>query len=116
MKRSALIASIACALLFVLALPAATLAAKQGADNITIFGGSRGKVPFPHAQHQARLKDCNICHSVFPQEVDAMRKMKEKGTLKSKQVMNLQCIKCHKADKKAGKPHGPVTCSTCHVR
>jgi len=116
MKRSALSTAIVCALLFVLALPAATLAANQGTATITIFGGSRGKVPFPHAQHQARLKDCNICHSVFPQEVDAIRKMKENGALKAKKVMNLQCIKCHKADRRAGKPHGPVTCSTCHVR
>jgi hypothetical protein len=116
MKRSVLIAPIAIALLFILALPVAAAAAKQGAATITIFGGSRGKVPFPHAQHQARLKDCNICHSTFPQEVDAMRKMKENGTLKPKKVMNLQCIKCHKADKRAGKPHGPVTCSTCHVK
>jgi hypothetical protein len=116
MKRSVRIAPIAFALLIALALPAVTLAAKQGAATITIFGGSRGEVPFPHAQHQARLNDCNICHNVFPQEVDAMRKMKENGTLKSKKVMNLQCIKCHKADSRAGKPHGPVTCGTCHVR
>jgi len=116
MKRSAFIVLIACALLFVLALPAATAAAKQGPENITIFGGSRGKVPFPHAQHQKRLKDCNICHSVFPQEADAIQKMKESGALKPKKVMNLQCIKCHKAGKRAGKPHGPVTCSTCHKR
>ena len=45
-----------------------------------------------------------------------MRKMKENGAMKPKQVMNLQCIKCHKADKQSGKPHGPVTCSTCHVK
>ena len=68
MKRSVLIAPIACVLLVAIALPAATLAAKQGAENITIFGGSRGEVPFPHAKHQARLKDCNICHSVFPRK------------------------------------------------
>jgi len=116
MKRSTRFAPIACALLIVLALPAAPVAASQGAKDITIFGGSRGKVPFPHARHQARLKDCNVCHGVFPQEADAIRKMKENGTLKAKKVMNLQCIKCHKADKRAGKPHGPVTCSTCHVR
>jgi hypothetical protein len=31
-------------------------------------------------------------------------------------VMNLQCIKCHKKEKKSGKSHGPVTCKTCHVK
>ena len=91
-------------------------ASEQGPAAITIFGGSRGAVPFPHAQHQARLMDCNICHSAFPQEADAMKKMKEKGALKPKKVMNLQCIKCHKADKRAGKPYGPVTCNTCHIK
>jgi hypothetical protein len=115
MKRSARLAPIAFALLIALALPA-TAAAEQGAATITIFGGSRGKVPFPHAQHQARLNDCNISHSAFPQEADAMRKMKENGMLKAKKVMNLQCIQCHKADRRAGKPHGPLTCGTCHVR
>jgi len=111
-----IITPVAVALLMAFALPATAVAAKQGAEEMTLFGGSRGKVPFPHAQHQARLNDCNICHSVFPQEVDAMRKMKQNGTLKPKKVMNLQCIKCHKTDRRAGKPHGPVTCSTCHVR
>jgi len=102
-------------LLFVLAA-AAVQAVSQGPEQITIFGGSRGKVPFPHAQHQARLKDCTICHSLFPQEADAMKKMKEQGALKPKKVMNLQCIRCHKADRKAGQPHGPVTCNTCHIK
>ena len=91
-------------------------AAAASPENIVIFGGRSGKVPFPHADHQARLQDCNICHSAFPQEADAMKRMKEKGTLRPKKVMNLQCIKCHKADKRAGKPHGPVTCKTCHIK
>ena len=34
----------------------------------------------------------------------------------AKKVMNLQCIKCHKAEKQAGRPHGPVTCNSCHVK
>ena len=102
-------------LLFVM-VAAAVPAANQGPDQITIFGGTRGKVPFPHAQHQARLNDCNVCHSIFPQETDAMKKMKEQGALKPKKVMNLQCIRCHKDDKRAGKPHGPVTCNTCHIK
>ena len=95
---------------------AAAHAANRGPDRIEIFGGQSGKVPFPHAQHQDRIKDCNVCHSVFPQEAEAIKKMKEKGALKPKKVMNLQCIKCHKAEKKTGKPHGPVTCKTCHVK
>ena len=95
---------------------ATTHAANRGPDRIDIFGGRSGNVPFPHAQHQDRIKDCNVCHSVFPQETAAIKKMKEEGMLKPKKVMNLQCIKCHKAEKKTGKPHGPVTCKTCHVK
>lgn len=95
---------------------AIAIAANRGPEQIDIFGGERGKVPFPHARHQDNLKDCNICHSVFPQETDAIKKLKEQGSLKKKKVMNLQCIKCHKQGKKDGKPHGPVTCSTCHVK
>lgn len=100
--------------LFVLASLVA--AANQAPEKIEIFGGDRGKVPFPHADHQQRLKDCNICHSLFPQEAGAMRKLKQQGTLQAKKVMNLQCIKCHKQDKRDGKPHGPLTCTTCHVK
>ena len=91
-------------------------AANQGAENISIFGGSRGDVPFPHHAHQNRLKDCNTCHAAFPQEADGIKKMKVAGKLKPKQVMNKQCVKCHKEQKKAGNPTGPTTCSTCHFK
>ena len=115
MIRNTLMIVFATSLLVVLAT-AAVQAANQGPEQITIFGGSRGKVPFPHAQHQARLQDCSVCHSLFPQKTDAMKKMKEQGALKPKKVMNLQCIRCHKADRRAGQPHGPVTCNTCHIK
>ncbi|MGA6927253.1 MAG: cytochrome c3 family protein [Desulfosarcina sp.] len=92
------------------------MAADQGAPRIDIFGGQSGRVPFPHAQHQERLTDCNVCHDVFPQEPEAIKKLKERGDLTSKKVMNTQCIACHKAEKRAGKPHGPLTCSTCHKK
>ncbi|MEN8244389.1 MAG: cytochrome c3 family protein [Thermodesulfobacteriota bacterium] len=94
----------------------AVWAGNNGAENMKIFGGSRGDVPFPHHAHQARLKDCNTCHAVFPQEADGIKEMKAAGTLKPKQVMNKQCVKCHKDQKKAGNPTGPTTCSKCHVK
>ena len=40
---------------------------ERGAAEITLEGGTRGKVPFPHQKHQDTLTDCNICHNVFPQ-------------------------------------------------
>ena len=95
---------------------AAVGAGNNGAENISVYGGSRGDVPFPHHAHQDRLKDCNTCHATFPQEADGLKKMKAAGQLKPKQVMNKQCVKCHKDQKKAGNPTGPTTCSKCHVK
>ena len=115
MSRHIIVITLVTALIVSLSM-AATHAASRGPDRIDIFGGRSGNVPFPHAQHQDRIKDCNVCHSVFPQETAAIKKMKEEGMLKPKKVMNLQCIKCHKEEKKTGKPHGPVTCKTCHVK
>ena len=115
MSRNA-IAPLLAIVLVAIAVTLASAAASRGPESIEIYGGQSGKVPFPHAQHQNRIKDCNVCHSVFPQEAEAIRRMKEKGALKAKKVMNLQCIKCHKAEKQAGRPYGPVTCNSCHVK
>lgn len=79
-------------------------------------GGSRGPVPFPHHIHQNRLSDCQVCHSVFPQEALSIETLKTKGQLKPKEVMNKQCVKCHRAEKKAGNKSGPTTCTKCHIR
>ncbi len=87
-----------------------------GAENMVLEGGKRGKVPFPHRQHQENLDDCQICHSVFPQDTGAIEKLKAEGTLKKKYVMNKLCTKCHKKTKKAGHPSGPTTCAKCHIK
>ena len=115
MNRPIFMIAIVAAMIAILPMTAAN-AANQGANQIDIFGGHSGNVPFPHAQHQERITDCKVCHSVFPQEIGAIKKLKEAGKLKKKKVMNLQCIKCHKQEKRAGKPHGPLTCKTCHVK
>jgi hypothetical protein len=88
----------------------------KGAEEIDIDGGSRGNIPFLHHTHQNRLTDCNICHAVFPQEQNALRKLKTSGDLQPKQVMTTLCISCHKAEKTAGNSAGPTTCSKCHMR
>jgi hypothetical protein len=88
----------------------------QGAENIELDGGTKGKVAFPHRQHQKNLGDCQICHSIFPQEPGVIRKLKAQGTLKKKHVMNKLCTKCHKEKKKAGQPSGPTTCTKCHMK
>ena len=88
----------------------------QGAEEIKLYGGSRGDVPFPHRSHQKALVDCQICHVLYPQVAGSIEELKAQGQLKKKQVMNKQCTKCHKQKKKEGIKAGPVTCKQCHVR
>ncbi len=87
-----------------------------GAEKMIIDGGSKGKVPFGHRLHQKNLGDCNICHTIFPKVKGAIVDLKKKEDLKRKQVMNKLCLKCHRAERMAGKAYGPTTCSKCHVR
>ena len=88
----------------------------KGAESIEIDGGTRGKVPFPHHQHQKNLGDCTICHSVFPQKPGSIEELKAEGKLKKKHVMNKLCTKCHKEMKIAGRKTGPLTCAKCHIK
>ena len=88
----------------------------KGAAEITLPGGTRGPVPFPHHQHQNKLVDCQICHSLYPQKAGIVEELKAAGTLKKKQVMNKQCTKCHKQMKKDGLKAGPTTCAKCHLK
>ena len=88
----------------------------KGAAEMNLDGGERGVVPFPHRRHQNKLGDCKPCHDLFPKEKGAIDRMKKEGKLAGKQVMNKYCIKCHRAEKKAGHAAGPVTCSKCHEK
>lgn len=88
----------------------------KGAENIELYGGKTGKVLFPHHRHQTVLGDCNLCHDVFPQKAGAIAQRKAEGSLKQKQVMNKQCINCHRSKKKAGETSGPLRCSKCHIK
>ena len=88
----------------------------QGAAQMVLQGGNSGNVPFPHHRHQESQVDCMVCHELFPQEAGAVDRLKEGGQLKAKQVMNKLCVKCHRENKKARKPTGPVTCKTCHIK
>lgn len=87
-----------------------------GAAEIVLEGGTSGNVTFPHQRHQAKLADCTICHSAFPQKAGAIEELKAQGKLAKKQIMNEQCTKCHKEKKQAGEKAGPTTCTTCHVK
>jgi len=103
-------------LLGLLVSAAVAVSAENGAENMLLNGGRRGKISFPHRTHQDVLKDCNRCHDLFPQEPGVIDKLKKTGGLKKKQVMNTRCVKCHKAIKKSGGAAGPTTCSKCHIR
>jgi hypothetical protein len=98
------------------AIAATTASQNKGAANMNLNGGKRGNVAFPHHQHQEKLGDCNICHSIFPQKAGSIAELQADGKLQKKYVMNKLCTKCHKELKKAGKKSGPTTCTKCHVK
>lgn len=87
-----------------------------GAENITMTGGNRGDVNFPHRQHQGRLTDCKTCHELFPKTSGSIEALKSEGKLDKKQVMNTQCVACHRTRRAAGERSGPVSCNTCHTK
>jgi uncharacterized membrane protein len=95
----------------------ATLAmVNHGAEQLTINGGSKGEVSFPHKEHQDIIGDCTACHDVFPMELGVIKTMKANKELKRKQVMNKTCIKCHRARKSKGESYGPISCNDCHTK
>ncbi len=89
---------------------------QQGAKEITLSGGNRGEVLFPHFRHQEVIRDCSVCHQLFPREKGAIDRLKNDGTLQSKQVMNKLCVKCHREKAAAGENTGPKSCNACHVK
>ena len=88
----------------------------HGDKEIKIDGGKKGAITFPHHLHQDTIGDCNVCHSIFPKKKGAIKNSIAAKMLKKKQVMTKTCLKCHRANKKAGKNHGPTKCSACHVK
>ncbi|MEZ4526720.1 MAG: cytochrome c3 family protein [Desulfobacterales bacterium] len=88
----------------------------RGAEKIVLKAGNMGDVTLPHQQHQTALGDCKLCHDLFAQEAGIIDKMKAESKLKAKQVMNDQCIACHKEKKKEGVKTGPTSCSACHKK
>jgi hypothetical protein len=117
MKTKFFLVSVTIAAIIAGAAVASSVATQnKGAENLELPGGNRGNVPFPHHQHQEKLGDCEICHSVFPQKSGIIEKLKAEGKLKQKYVMNKLCTKCHKEKRKAGQKAGPTTCSKCHIK
>ncbi len=110
-------AAVVFALLVIMtAFAVVTAEMNNGAEKIELFGGLKGKVPFPHRMHQNKLGDCNICHSFFLQATGSIEDLKAKGELEKRQIMEKLCVNCHKEEKRAGNKSGPTACSKCHVR
>ena len=101
---------------FVMLSSVAISAPNKGAEQIILMGGKRGDISFPHRQHQNKLSDCERCHNLFPQQKQAIEKLKSEGTLKAKQIMNKLCVACHRSERNAGRPAGPTLCSKCHSK
>ena len=114
MRAKAVLIGVLCIVLCVSAMSVAT--ENKGAKDITLTDISRGPVDFPHFRHQEALMDCNLCHKDFPQKAGVIAELKKKGDLKPKQIMNKQCIACHKEKRNAGIKTGPVSCSQCHAK
>jgi hypothetical protein len=97
-------------------LPASIAAIENmGREKMVLHGGASGDVPFPHHGHQTALKDCNPCHSLYPQVSGSIEKMQAEGKLKKKQAMN-QCKTCHRNRTAQGQKAGPVKCRDCHKK
>jgi hypothetical protein len=96
-----------------LAFTGTAFAAGKGAETMVLKGGSMGNVEFPHQEHQNKLKNCEACHKLFPQEAGAIQELIGAGTLQKKQVMN-NCVNCHKETAAKGKESGPTSCKDCH--
>ena len=87
---------------------------QKGSADMVLNGGKTGQVPFPHYRHQTTLnEDCQVCHSLFPQEKNSIDKLKKTGALEKKSVMN-NCKSCHKERLSQSQKSGPVKCKECH--
>lgn len=89
----------------------------NGAEIIIFEKIRMNQVTFPHHLHQKALENnCNACHDLFPKKPGIIRELISQEKLKHQQVMNSQCIACHKSKIAEGKEAGPTKCTECHVR
>ncbi len=87
----------------------------RGPEQMILEGGAPGDVPFPHRLHQKSANDrCEVCHDLFPQKRGSIQQMIADGKLRSKEIMNKHCVKCHREMKREGKVTGPTSCTQCH--
>ena len=85
----------------------------QGPERIVIDGGRMGNIDFPHHRHQNTLKDCKVCHQLFPKKIGSIVRLKKEGKLERQKVMS-RCRGCHKEMANEGMKAGPTSCNKCH--
>jgi hypothetical protein len=84
---------------------------------------------FPHDAHMSIL-DCTACHHRYDEsgrnvvdemELDGGDAMRcatchdSRADVDGREAFHRQCMGCHIAEEKAGKPSGPKTCGACHL-
>ena len=103
-------------LLLIFILNTAALANEKVIKEVfELSAGDKGDITFPHNKHQKALKDCTICHNLFPKKTGAITEMITNGKLQKKQVMD-HCLACHRKMKNDGEKTGPTSCSQCHKK
>jgi hypothetical protein len=112
MKRKLIIFFMLC---FFLLLSTIAVSQNKGAANMVLQGGKLGSVPFSHHLHQNAIRDCNICHTLFPQVAGSIEKLKAEGKVKKKEPMD-HCVECHKKEATTGNKALPTKCSECHKK
>lgn len=70
-----------------------------------------GVITFPHAEHQAKISDCNTCHHMGPEKgkCTGCHGAGGKAPMAMK-AFHDQCKGCHKD------ANGPMKCHQCHVK
>ena len=85
---------------------------------------------FPHDKHMEAVDDCKRCHHRYADGVNILEEDELDGgdgmrcrtchtdetSIDGREAFHRQCIRCHRAFEKEGRPSGPRTCGTCHPK
>jgi hypothetical protein len=122
MKRytSVLILSIIALAALIAALQEQDTALKEIPETITLDGGRRGPVVFPHVAHHKVIETCQTCHHNMPQDAERPDKGCRECHTNDHKVPTMKafhdtCITCHRNENREKKNELPVRCTDCHT-